>query len=170
MLILCLMSTRLRGTERKPLVVSIRVRDAASEIKAHQSAQTGEHHQHSDISTQRLSVQQHRSSGLDARDLRAALKAAEWELKHQRMFNVVSFFKLSLKALSHIISLSLMTFALLSFISFSSCWMLHCYSHSSNSFDSEELYLSTDRVSCSPSTGANKPSTTELSSLFAALT
>lgn len=34
------MSTRLRGTERKPLVVSIRVRDAASEIKAHQSAQT----------------------------------------------------------------------------------------------------------------------------------
>lgn len=34
------MSTRLRGTERKPLVVSIRVRDAVSEIKAHQSAQT----------------------------------------------------------------------------------------------------------------------------------
>lgn len=35
-----MMSARLRGTKRKPPVLSVRVRDAASEIKAHQSAQT----------------------------------------------------------------------------------------------------------------------------------
>lgn len=57
------------------------VRNKGSPISTNLHLQTGEqfqnnaHHQlqHSDINTQRRSVQQHRSSGLDARDLRAAL-------------------------------------------------------------------------------------------------